>query len=277
MPFPYRNILVLYKKDQEAPRELALQICDWLATEGIFTRLAESRWDYSIDNTDCAIVLGGDGTILGAARRLAGTGIPILGINFGKVGFLTTAARQNWRESITRSLRGQIPVRKCLSLRWGLYREKALVASGVAGNDLVLSRESLARLVSAHVWINHELLGVMRSDGIIISTPLGSSGYNLSAGGPLLYVGLNVMALTPICPFLTGVSPLVFPAQTRFELCIDNASAECSITIDGQEGWRLEKGDIIRVSGWENSLLFITNDVLFFSRMRLRGFVLEQD
>lgn len=277
MSFPYRNVLVLYKKDQEAPRELALRICDWLAAEGFFTSLAESMGDYSTDSEDCAIVLGGDGTILGAARRLAGTGIPILGINFGKVGFLTTATRQNWRESITRAMRGQIPVRKCLSLRWSLRRENDLIASGVAGNDLVLSRESLARLVSAQVWINQELMGVMRSDGIIISTPLGSSGYNLSAGGPLLYVGLNVMSLTPICPFLTGISPLVFPAQTQFELGIDKASAECFITIDGQEGWRLERGDIIKVSGWENSLSFITNDELFFSRMRLRGFVLEQN
>lgn len=203
-----------------------------------------------------------------------GRNVPLLGINFGRVGFLTDAQPEHWREKLAACLDGSLPSRTCLALSWTLVRSGITVARGAAVNDVVLSRGSLSRLVCMNISVDGQPMGALRSDGVILSTPVGSSGYSVSAGGPLLYPSLEVLAFTPICPFLNTISPMVFPGASLFRLEILHGSTECFITVDGQEGQLLEIGDYVEVTGLPAAVHFLGDEVSFFERLRSRGFVL---
>ena len=118
-------------------------------------------------------------------------------------------------------------------------------------------------------------MGSLRSDGVILCTPVGSSGYSVSAGGPLLYPSMDAIGFTPVCPFLNTISPMVFPGNTDIQLQVLRGSTDCYITVDGQEGQKLEKGDVLRVSGWSGAVQFLGEGASFFERLRSRGFVLQ--
>ena len=200
----------------------------------------------------------------------------LFGINFGRVGFLTDAQPDHWEERLKVCLRDDPPLRACLALRWKLTRDGRLEAGGAAVNDVVLSRGSLSRLVCVHITVDGQRMGLLRSDGLILSTPVGSSGYSVSAGGPLLYPGRNAVAMTPICPFLNTISPMVFPGATVCHLRIEPGSTDCYITVDGQEGQQLEIGDLVEVTGVPAAVRFMGDEISFFERLRTRGFVLER-
>lgn len=274
----FHHILILYKALNSEAASLAAVVASWLEEKGIKIWIAEAgQLPESIaTDTDCAVVLGGDGTILGLARKLAGRQIPIFGINFGRVGFLTAAGSSNWRQLLKEAITGNLPVHSCMALNWHLVRDGLTVRDGVAINDVVVSRGALARLVCLRIKINYADMGVLRSDGLIICTPLGSSGYSISAGGPLLYAGMNAIGITALCPFSRNISPLVFPVETSVELRIVKPSADCYITIDGQEGQKLADNDIISITGWPGAIQFLGSDNQFFEHLRTRGFKLEQ-
>ena len=128
---------------------------------------------------------------------VVGRFVPLFGINFGRVGFLTDAQPEHWKERLVACLKGELAVRTCLALSWKLTRGGSLQAGGSAVNDVVLSRGSLSRLVCVNISVDGQRMGLLRSDGIILSTPVGSSGYSASAGGPLLYSGMNAVAFRP--------------------------------------------------------------------------------
>ena len=213
--------------------------------------------------------------MLGVARRLVGRKVPVLGINFGRIGFLTDAQPEQWREKLEECLTGSEPVRSCMALSWSLARKGQQIAQGCAVNDVVLSRGSLSRLVLFDVFIAGERLGPLRGDGIIVATPVGSSGYSVSAGGSLLHPSMNALAITPICPFLNSISPMVFPGDTECTFQILQGSTDCFLTVDGQEGQQLELGDTITVAGLPEAVHFLGKGTTFFERLRSRGFALQ--
>ena len=137
--------------------------------------------------SDAILILGGDGTFVGVGRKLAGLDIPLLGINFGQVGFLTELSAVGWEPALERLLAGKMITRTCLLLAWELLRGGTPIASGHAANDVVVGRGAIARVLPVHVFVDGEDMGVVRSDGVIVSTPLGSSAYALSAHGPLVH------------------------------------------------------------------------------------------
>lgn len=274
----YQRILLIHKTSHKGARSLAEQISPWLEAHGCRVTMCEAR---SGDNApyaqqDCAIVLGGDGTMLGVARKLAGKNIPLLGINFGRVGFLADAQPASWEKVLTQCLQGTLPTRFCLALQWNLVRNGELIAKGYATNDVVVSRGSLARLCCFSIFADDQSLGLLRSDGLILSTPIGSSGYNASAGGPLLYCDMNAIALTPVCPFMNTISHMVFPGEIQFKLHIEAGSTDCFLTIDGQEGDRLFAGDQINVTGLPGGILFLGTGHSYFDRLRNRTSVFKQ-
>ena len=213
--------------------------------------------------------------MLGVARRVAGRGLPLLGINFGRVGFLADIQPEQWEKGLADSLAGITPERTCMALQWKVVRNDSTLAKGVAVNDVVLSRAALSRLVNMDIGVDGQEMCRLRSDGVILSTPIGSSGYSVSAGGPLLYPSLNCMVFTPICPFLNTIPPMVFPQKTRF--CIDllPGTTETYITVDGQEGLLLQVGDRVEVTGLEDAVCFVGKEMPFFERLRTRGFVTD--
>ncbi len=272
-----RHVLLVSKAHHERASRLASEILAWLREQGHSASVIDAGRDdpaYAALDLSLVVVLGGDGTMLGVARRLVGRNIPLLGINFGRVGFLTDAQPEHWREKLATCLDGSMPVRTCLALRWSLARAGKTLVRGTAVNDVVLSRGSLSRLVCMDISVDGRHMGALRSDGVILSTPVGSSGYSVSAGGPLLYPALEVLAFTPVCPFLNTISPMVFPGVSRFRLEILQGSTECFMTVDGQEGQRLEIGDYVEVTGLPGAVHFLGDEPSFFERLRSRGFVL---
>lgn len=272
-----KSVLVIYKQDHQNAQELAEEISLWLEQTGVTANIYEAGSPLPSQPPPLVIVLGGDGTILGVARKIAGSGGAILGINFGRVGFLTAATPDNWESTLASALSGKLHNRDCLALRWRILRGGMEVKRGIAINDVVVARGCLARLTSISLAINGHKLGVTRSDGIIISSPLGSSGYAASAGAPVIYPDLEVTTLTPICAFMPAVCPLVLPGTAEFQLTVLDFSGDCYLTIDGQEGERLEKRDQVIITGWPRAVNFLGEEATFFSRLKTRAFNLSLD
>lgn len=252
-------------------------VASWLTERHYGFAIQESgqKHTQTHEKPSVVVVLGGDGTIIGVGRQIAGSEIPIFGINFGKVGFLTTADRHDWREKLALALAGVIPKRSCLVLRWHLDRCGQQKAGGIAVNDLFIGRGCLARLAGVGIKINGTEMGVLRCDGVIVTTPLGSSGYSVSAGGALLHPGMDAVGLTPVCPFPINVAPLVFPGKVSFELKVQSLGADTQITIDGQEGLALQNHDVIHVTCWPGAIQFLGDDNHFLDHLRLRGLNLQ--
>lgn len=271
----YSNFLILFKQGNRAARDMAAEAHCWLAQKGVASSIMEACHDgYELkEEFDCVLVLGGDGTILGIARKLAGGKVPFFGINLGNVGFLTAADSDDWRQRLELALQGRMEPRKCLALKWSVLRNGEAVASGYAINEIVASRGALARLINLSVKINDYDMGILRSDGIIICSPLGSSGYGVSAGGPLAHPACEVVCLTPVCPFPARVSPLVLPGKTVFEIGAD--SCDAYITIDGQEGVRLLCGDVAHVEGAPGAINVLSDDRSFYGKLGRRGLALD--
>lgn len=271
------DVLVVCKAHHARAHALGRGVLAWLAGRGLDARLCEAGAE-GADMTRpsrCVVVLGGDGTILGVARRFAFSGVPLFGINFGRVGFLTNADPGNWRERLATALASETPERSCLALRWRIFRSGRLLTEGVAVNDVVVGRGALARLTGIHVSLDGCDMGILRCDGLLCCTPVGSSGYSDSAGGPILHPGMNAVGLTPICPYPGSASPLVLPGGVACRLGIA-ASAEAWLTVDGQEGQALQGGDEVAVSGVPDGVRFL-GGARFFERLRVRGFALDAE
>ncbi|MBO4369265.1 MAG: NAD(+)/NADH kinase [Desulfovibrio sp.] len=275
----YKTILLITKTGHAPANSLAKTISVWLADHGCATTLcaANELPKRSLpDNIDLAIVLGGDGTMLGVGRNLAGKDIPILGINFGRVGFLTISDPDKWQETLERCFHGELLLQSRLTLQWTLTRNGTIRNVGNAVNDVVISHGPLARLVCINIRINDEDMGLLRCDGIILASPIGSSGYTASAGGPILFAKTDAFVFTPICPFLRSVSPMVFPSNVSMTVTLQASSTDTYLTVDGQEGYPLANGDCIEIKAKSRSVHFLGKQELFFERLRSRGLVLEQ-
>lgn len=266
MAFNIGNVLIVCKPGHEGAGRLGAIIAAWLERRGVHCRQAEAAGSDALQ-PELIVVLGGDGAILGVARKFAGRNIPIFGVNLGRVGFLTAVEADAWQNKLEAALAGKLRLSKCLGLRWRILDRQGESSAGIAINELVLSRGAMARIVNIAVKINDEELGVLRSDGIIASTPLGSTGYSSSAGGSILRSTLQVMTLTPICPFMTCAPPLVFGADAVFELT--PADDACFLTIDGQEERELARGETVEIRGVADAVLLLGSR--FFARLRACG------
>jgi NAD+ kinase len=210
------------------------------------------------------VVLGGDGTLLSVTRG-AINGTPILGINMGTLGFLTEHPVENLFPMMHATLDGQAST---------VRRERLLVSVETPGkdpsthcvlNDAVINKSALARMLDLSVHVNGQLLSRFRADGLIIATPTGSTAYNLSAGGPILYPNLDVIVVTPICPHTLTNRPLVLSLDSKVEMRLEKQSEEVWLTLDGQQGFPLSTEDVVRIERCEDPVFLITDrDRSFF-------------
>jgi NAD+ kinase len=192
-------------------------------------------------------VLGGDGTLLGVARKLAGSRIPILGINLGYLGFLSEAEPEDLSASVDRILTGQYCVEQRLMLDTKVIRGEEIVNQGTALNDVGIAKGSFNRMITCTVQMDGDYIGSYSGDGVIVSTPTGSTAYSLSCGGPIVWPDLECILLTPICPHTLTSRPMVLPANSILDIEVTATHREIGLTIDGQEGFTLERGDIVRL------------------------------
>lgn len=275
------KIVIVHNVENELAANMARQIRRWLVGEGRSARIvASSKEEVHCVSTwgdaDMILTLGGDGTLLAVARAVQDMGIPILGLNLGKVGFLTELSPTDWRESLTLILRGEYDMSQRLVISFHVLRRGQEYYRGYAINDLVISCGSLARMIRLDMWYGNDHLGTVRADGMIVATPTGSSGYSISAGGPLIYPELNVFALTPICPFLHAFRPMVLPFENDLRILVLDAAPDVYLTQDGQTGVVLAAGDNIFASRAEKRLNLIRPlHSQYAHKLKSKGFVRE--
>lgn len=200
---------------------------------------------------DMAIVFGGDGTLLKVARKLGIRKVPVLSVNVGKVGFLTETTPLKMVKALEQIFRGHYHVDERFLLRVTVYRRGKKYKTSLALNDAVINQGGFARLIDLYVSVNQRKLALYRADGLIISTPTGSTGHSLSGGGPIVHPKIDGLLLTPICPVKLGFRPILIPnnRQISIELLTEWRAEKKPIvlTIDGQETINLLLGDVIRV------------------------------
>jgi NAD+ kinase len=203
------------------------------------------------------IVLGGDGTLLSVARQVWNKNIPILGVNLGGLGFLTEITLEELYPVLERVIRDDFEINERDVLNADVIRRGKRIAEFVVLNDAVINKGALARIIDLETTINGEYLSTFRSDGLIISTPTGSTAYNLSAGGPIVFPSLHTIIITPICPHTLTIRPIIIPDDVRIRALLKSRNEEVTLTLDGQQGFGLEFEDVVEVGKAEGRILLI--------------------
>ena len=220
---------------------------------------AESRPLTTIgEHIDLAIVVGGDGTMLHVARNLARYGVPLIGVNLGRLGFLTDISTDYMEDELGRILDGDFKIEERILLEAEIVHRDKVQHVANALNDVVINKGALARLIEFETWVDGEFVSSTRADGIIIATPTGSTAYALSAGGPILYPTLPALVMVPICPHTLSDRPLAVGSDSRIEIVMVGTSRQSShVTLDGQTNFALHDGDRIRVRRAERPVTLI--------------------
>jgi NAD+ kinase len=205
---------------------------------------------------DLAIVVGGDGTMLSMARALAPHGVPLIGVNLGRLGFLTDVSPQEMFDAVSEILYGQYLTEKRLMLRVALFIGGCEIQEAFAVNDVVIAKGSTFRLIEFSITINAEFVYTQRADGIIVASPTGSTGYSLSAGGPIVHPGVDALIFVPICPHTLTNRPIVIPGSSVVEIALVHA-IDARVSLDGQSHFDLRAGDRVTVERASHEVLLL--------------------
>ncbi|MBN2125087.1 MAG: NAD(+)/NADH kinase, partial [Deltaproteobacteria bacterium] len=224
------------------------------------------------DNVEWVVVLGGDGTLLGAARRIGRFGAPILGVNLGGLGFLTEVTLNRLYPALERMLRGELEVESRLMLETRILRGEREMSRFLVLNDVVITKGPLARIIDLDAFINDDFLTTFRADGLIIATPTGSTAYNLSAGGPIVYPSMDNFILTPICPFTLTNRPIILPDSVTVMIRMGKESEEkVQLTFDGQVGFDFIYGDKVVINKSRERIRLVKSpDQTYFEILRAK-------
>lgn len=201
-------------------------------------------------SADLVLVLGGDGTMIATSRLIGDVEVPVLGVNYGGLGYLTEFRIEELYDALEMILAGNFRLDKRVMLAVELHRGDEIVNRSRVLNDVVINKSALARIIEIEAYLHEQFVSSFRADGLIVSTPTGSTAYNLSAGGPLIFPSMNAVVITPICPFTLSNRPLVVPDDAVIELLLKTDNEEVALTLDGQVGFPLTVNDrvVIRKS-----------------------------
>ena len=198
-------------------------------------------------DSSAIIVLGGDGTLLSVARRWPFWGVPMLGVNLGHLGFLTEVEEDGTKEAVEMIVKSEFRLQERMMLKATVHRKGMRVSEAFALNDCVVTKGAFARMIRLEVHIGKSYLETFPADGVIIATPTGSTGYSLSAGGPIVDPSMQLMLLTPICPHMLQARPVVISAREKIRVKLHSVHEDMVLTLDGQEGIRLYPGDEVLI------------------------------
>jgi NAD+ kinase len=212
------------------------------------------------EETDLIIVLGGDGTLLSVARQIRGRDVPILGVNLGGLGFLTEISLEELPQMLPRVMSGAFRTSVRTMLDVAVRRENDDVFALSFLNDAVITKDALARIIDIETYVDSDYLMTFRGDGLIVSTPTGSTGYSLAAGGPILYPSLEHVVLTPICPHMLTNRPIILPKEASITARLDSVDERVILTVDGQVGFPLEYRDEVVVKKSEFTVSLVASD-----------------
>jgi len=239
----------------------------------IFTKLPKNVSfieDDQINNLDLIITLGGDGTIIGVTRKCTKKSPPIFGVNMGNLGFITEFSKLDYFDELAKTLKGNFEIAKLPLYRVNVSKRGKELFKGSFINDVVINKNNISRMFTLSVECDSELIFNVSGDGLIISSPIGSTAYSLAAGGPITHPDVNALLLTPICPHSLNHRPLVIPDTKEIEVKFPVKESHLSLTLDGQEAIDIEKGCIVKISKVKNSYAKIVknNDRTYFQTLK---------
>lgn len=272
---------VFSKPGSEAAKTVVPRLLQWLDDRGIAARCDEQTAFYAgkssgvpreqiPDGTQLLIVLGGDGTLLAAARALNGREIPIFAVNLGGLGFLTAITVDELYPELERAFRNEHRIGARRMLHCALERKGQVVAEYEALNDVVVTKAALARMIDVEAHVDNHFVGVFKADGLIVCTPTGSTAYSLSAGGPIIFPSVDALTLTPICPHTLTARPVIVPGSSTIQM-LNLTEEPTYLTIDGQIGEPLFHGDRVVCRASANSVQLIRPPkMLFFDVLRAK-------
>jgi NAD+ kinase len=269
-----KRIGVIGKQNKPEVLTLTRNLADWLRpreievyiekeVEGLFSPPLSGPYLNCVDRkeiptlVEMIIVFGGDGTLLSVARQAWNRNIPILGVNLGGLGFMTEITLEELYPVLEKVLLGDFKTDEREVLRVAVIRKGERVAEYHVLNDAVINKGALARIIDLETTIDGEYVNTFKSDGLIISTPTGSTAYNLSAGGPIVYPSLHTIVITPICPHTLTNRPLIVPDDLKIQALLKSPHQEVVLTLDGQIGFPLEFEDIVEARKAEGKILLI--------------------
>lgn len=251
----FKKISILYKENDSLAFQTAVKIKQWLKEKEaeciVFHSVgASSNFNNSeimaVKSSDVVIVLGGDGTMLSASRIIGGKKVLIIGINMGSLGFITEIPMSDLWQNLELIFSCSYEIEERSMLNAQVFRDHQMINEYLGLNDIVIGKGAEPKIPDFALFINNRYVSTIKADGIIISTPTGSTAYSLSAGGPILYPTLKGVVFTPICPHTLSVRPIVLPDDFIVDIVISRATKDISLMIDGQVGFSLKKNDRVR-------------------------------
>lgn len=280
------NAGIIVNMDKSGSLELTKEMVEWFESNGNNVLLMEqtaisiNRQDIGyakIDlykKSDILFVIGGDGTLLRVAREVAAIGIPILGINMGHLGFIAEVEVKDIFSSLRKVLNNDYKIEERMMIEASIYRQSSIVKRFYALNDICFTKGALSRIIKLDTYVNDEYVNTYNADGLLISTPTGSTAYSLSAGGPIVCPNVNVMIITPICSH--SLSSRAIIVSKNDVICVDAFDNDDSVylTADGQEGYRLWQGDKVYIKRSSFTAKFIkVSNLSFYDvlRTKLKG------
>ena len=270
-----RTVGIIAKPSIPHASAIVSDLMRWLSEHGVQAQLDHESALYMgradglprekvIEGAQLVIVLGGDGTLLAAARAVAGRAIPIFPVNLGGLGFLTAITLDQLYPQLERAFQGQQRVVPRKLLHGELMRAGKTVGSYEALNDLVIAKTQIARMIDLETHVDQQYVSTFKADGLIVATPTGSTAYSLSAGGPIVYPAADVLCITPVCPHMLTNRPVIVPDNMVIEIICQARDGEAFLTIDGQLGERLMRQDRIVCRSSEHSVHLIRPPKMFF-------------
>lgn len=258
-----KRALIVYKDDSRS-RRLAEWAADLIGRQGLETWLARSCPEAAEAppdgfRPDLVISLGGDGTLLYAARAWGLTGVPLFGVNLGHMGFLAETEPEQFEAMLRDILAGDFRVQSKLALDVSVERDGRPVGGAVAFNEVVVNKGALSRIITLNVSAGDMGSWSLRADGVIVATPTGSTAYNLSAGGPVVHPALSAIILTPICPFTLASRPLIVPSYFPLQIEVDSGGENVNLTADGQVNMPLLPGDRVVARAHSAKISLVVN------------------
>jgi NAD+ kinase len=254
-----KRIGIVAKPDREEARSVVAELLRWCAGRGLEPVLdKETGWlaqDASVTSVpkpdlpaqvDVLLVLGGDGTLLSVARLVGDLGVPILGVNLGGLGFLTAFTLDELFPALEALLQGGLVVEERVTLGARVTRQGERLSEYAALNDVVITKSAMSRIITLSVSVEGQFATGYRADGLIVSTPTGSTAYSLSAGGPIVFPTMDAMVLTPICSHTLTNRPIVLPGTQALEVTL-LSDQDVMLTLDGQVGFALKRADTVEI------------------------------
>lgn len=246
-----KRVAIISKKAQPDAWDAGRTLAAWFEARGLEAFHVMNEPDSQElplpPDADFIVVMGGDGTLLSVARRYARKGVPVLGVNVGGLGFLTEVSLSELYPTMEQVLAGQFEVEERMILHAAIFRQGQAIWGENVLNDAVINKGALARIIELTTWIDGEYLTTYRADGLIISTPTGSTAYTMSAGGPIVYPTLRHVILLPICPHTLSNRPIILPETVTVAATLDKKAEDVYLTLDGQVGQALQAGDRLEV------------------------------